>query len=559
MKGKEICFLLEEILIDPFQCQKLMLIENLEYYLPQLMKIYFKSKTKDIEDFLIEKSLYSFNFGVKMILILNSELNENPNDIKLNKFRNKVETQLMEPQKHIEKLKKISEKEKRLNVFNEQIHFLYNLTNLSSRLREYPVGQIRNQKLRIELEKIQISNLIYFPFLNENDEFESILKINSSISTCFSTRERVPYLIFFETLIHQNTNCKNLNSMKEFNEDEDLIINSSVIFRKKIKKEEEFLSNQLFNQKQIKVNEHYFLLKEDEDIYEDDDEEDETDKELNKVFGNKFEKLKKKIRKQSKFGRLKNWNLRTFIVKSNDDLRQETLSLQLLSLFKRIFEDEKLPIFIKDYNSIIISNESGLLETLLDSISIDGLKKKYKNFTNLLDYFKAIYQKNFNKHVEKFIESLCGYSLYCYLFQVKDRHNGNIMINRDGYIYHIDFGFFLGDFPGGNLLQFESAPFKLTSDYVELMGGKTSDLFNYFRLLMFIGFKAIRKYKEEILRLVRLIIDDETKLKNLNERFHSNLNDNEFEKFVNNLIDESIDNFRTVQYDNYQKLTNGIL
>ena len=73
------------------------------------------------------------------------------------------------------------------------------------------------------------------------------------------------------------------------------------------------------------------------------------------------------------------------------------------------------------------------------------------------------------------------------------------------------------------------------------------------------GFNTIRQYKEEILVLVRLIIDDEIKLKNLNERFHSNLNDEEFENFVNVLIDESIDNFRTIQYDNYQKLTNGIL
>ena len=440
------------------------------------MKIYFKSKTKDIEEFLIEKSLYSFNFGIKMILILNSELIENPNDLKLNKFRNKIEIILIEAQKNKEKLKKIIEKEKRKNFFNEQIHFLYNLTNLSSRLREYSIGEIRNQKLRIELEKLKISKLIFFPFLNENDNFETILKINSEKSTCFSTRERVPFLIFFETLIHQNTNCKNFNSIKEFDSDDDLtMMMSSIIFRKKIKKEEEILSNQVFNQKPIKIDEHYFLLKEDEfDEFEDEEEENETEKQLNSVFGIKFEKLKKKIRKTSKFGKLKNWNLRSFIVKSNDDLRQETLSLQLLSLFKRIFENENLPIFIKDYSSIIISNESGLLETLLDSISIDGLKKKFKNYTNLNDYFKSVYQKNVNKAINNFIESLCGYSLYCYLFQVKDRHNGNIMINRDGYIYHIDFGFFLGDFPGGNLLQFESAPFKLTSEYVDLMGGKNS-------------------------------------------------------------------------------------
>jgi len=34
---------------------------------------------------------------------------------------------------------------------------------------------------------------------------------------------------------------------------------------------------------------------------------------------------------------------------------------------------------------------------------------------------------------------------------------------------HIDFGFLLGTSPGG--INFESAPFKLTKEYVDLMGG----------------------------------------------------------------------------------------
>ncbi len=65
---------------------------------------------------------------------------------------------------------------------------------------------------------------------------------------------------------------------------------------------------------------------------------------------------------------------------------------------------------------------------------------------------------------------------------VKDRHNGNILIDDVGHILHIDFGFMLGTSPGG--VNFESAPFKLTQEYVELMKGKDSDYFGYFRSLM---------------------------------------------------------------------------
>jgi phosphatidylinositol 4-kinase B len=485
------------------------------------MKIFFKSKTKDIGQILLEKSLYSFHFSLKMIWILNSELQDQRNA--LNSFRNELEMKLMEPQYHQEELKKIEEKQNRLNYFNEQCQFFHHLTNLSSRLRDYPIGEIRNQKLRFELERIPLKHSkIYFPFLKEKDNIEYILQIQSSYSTCFSTKERVPYLIVVETL-QEDCLCRDL--LKEGR----------------------------------KWKEESILKEEEEDWLNLEGNISEREKEMNSIFGIPWNEKKEKIRKSSIYGHLKEWNCRSFIVKCNDDLRLETLSLQLLNLFKRIFDDEKLPIYIRPYEAIILSNESGLLETLTDSISLDGLKKKGKY--SLLEYFQCIYEENeFKKKQNNFVESLTGYSLFCYLMEVKDRHNGNIMIDRDGHLFHIDYGFFLGDYPGGSFVQFENAPFKLTSEYVELMGGVQSDVFINFRILMIAGFQAIRRRKEEIMTLVRLIIEDETKLKNLDSRFQSGmLKDFEFEKFVHSLIDESNDHFRTRQYDNYQKLTNGIL
>jgi len=56
-------------------------------------------------------------------------------------------------------------------------------------------------------------------------------------------------------------------------------------------------------------------------------------------------------------------------------------------------------------------------------------------------------------------------------------------------------------------MNFERAPFKLTKDYMELMEGSDSDIFQHFKLLFFLGIKYLRKYKKDIMELIMMMIE----------------------------------------------------
>jgi len=237
-------------------------------------------------------------------------------------------------------------------------------------------------------------------------------------------------------------------------------------------------------------------------------------------------------------------------------------------VFHKIFQDSKLPLWVRPYAIMVTSSNSGLIETIPNVCSLHQLRKNTPGYVTLAEYFKTTYQEGADYRLAQrnFCESLAGYSLVTYLLQIKDRHNGNILIDTEGHIIHIDFGFMFSNSPGS--LNFETAPFKLTQEYVDVLDGYGSPMFQYFKVLCIRGYMEVRKYMEKITCLVEMMtlgkklpcfMSEKVAIDQLRMRFNMNLTEEEVVEVVENLIYTSLDNWRTRHYDRYQYLTNNIL
>jgi len=214
------------------------------------------------------------------------------------------------------------------------------------------------------------------------------------------------------------------------------------------------------------------------------------------VFKEDWTTKTERIRQSSIYGSNKNWRLLPILIKGNDDLRQEQLASQLISRMATILAKAKVPSWLYPYTIVALTGRGGIIECVPDTISIDSLKRNTPNFTSLKGFFKQHFgdpsSAEYSDAKANFVESLAAYSIVCFLMQIKDRHNGNILLHSKGHIIHIDWGFFFLSSPGKNS-NFESAPFKLTRDFVDLMDGPSSYTFQKFRELCFKTFIELRK------------------------------------------------------------------
>ncbi len=110
-----------------------------------------------------------------------------------------------------------------------------------------------------------------------------------------------------------------------------------------------------------------------------------------------------------------------------------------------------------------------------------------------------------------------------------------------GHLFHIDFGFIFGRDPKWN-----PPPMRLTREMVDAMGGVSSPNFKKFKSLCGQAYNIIRKSGNLILNLLKLMLDaginefHARDLMTVHNKFRLDLNDEEAERYLQMLVDQSL-------------------
>lgn len=132
--------------------------------------------------------------------------------------------------------------------------------------------------------------------------------------------------------------------------------------------------------------------------------------------------------------------------------------MQIMAKLWTWFQEEippQLRPFLRPYTILCVGGAAGIVECLPDVKSIAEVKKEADGFTSLKNFFERAFGPpcqpdsttssplsdtvSLKNARDNFLRSLVGYSFICYILQIKDRHNANILIDRKGHIMVSEF------------------------------------------------------------------------------------------------------------------------
>ncbi|CAL9082417.1 unnamed protein product [Musa acuminata subsp. burmannicoides] len=234
------------------------------------------------------------------------------------------------------------------------------------------------------------------------------------------------------------------------------------------------------------------------------------------------------------------------IFKKGDDLRQDQLVIQMVSLMDRLLKLENLDLHLTPYKVLATGQDEGMLE-FIPSSSLAQILSEHRSIVSYLQRFHPDEDGPFGitaQCLETFIKSCAGYSVITYILGIGDRHLDNLLLRDDGRLFHVDFAFILGRDP-----KPFPPPMKLCKEMVEAMGGAESQYYTRFKSYCCEAYNILRKSSNLILNLFHLMAgsnipdiasDPEKGILKLQEKFRLDLDDEDAIHFFQDLITDSV-------------------
>jgi hypothetical protein len=194
------------------------------------------------------------------------------------------------------------------------------------------------------------------------------------------------------------------------------------------------------------------------------------------------------------------------IMLKKDDIYKDELIMNFIVLTDYFLKTENnIDSNIVTYNIQPITSFYGYVEFVPNSYTLYKIKEDYK-FTiqnyileNNPDISISEFRNNFSK-------SCAFFCVLSYVFGIGDRHLDNIMITKDGRIFHIDFGYILGKDP-----KIISSPIRITSDMIDALGGTSSVHYKQFLDYCGIIFNCIRRHINIFYNILMILEDEYSK------------------------------------------------
>jgi hypothetical protein len=194
-----------------------------------------------------------------------------------------------------------------------------------------------------------------------------------------------------------------------------------------------------------------------------------------------------------------------------EGIRTDYLVLKSIRLMQYLLRRyQKIELEIVDYQVCPLGLDSGLIEVVPDCATAYEIKEKM-NFS----IWNYIVENNPNRTVEelrqRFVKSCATYCVVTYLLGVGDRHLDNIMITKDGRLFHIDYGFILGADPK----PISQPKIRITPDMVDALGGSQSVYYQEFVDLCNRIYQGLRGHLNLFICLLSLLTKQEEEYQHL--------------------------------------------